>query len=160
MTRFEGLNLPQLLDLMHDLVRPGPVAWAPQTIAWVVVAVWLAAVVGLIIWSRIQHWRRNGYRREALAELRRIARQQELDQQTLAYAVATLLKRTALAAFERDKVADLYGKDWAEFLRRSSGNDKLVDRNAEALGAAAYSKVANGYELLAPARRWIEVHRA
>lgn len=160
MTRFEGLNLPQLLDLMHDLVRPEPIAWTPQTIAWAVVAVWLAAVVGLIIWSRIQHWRRNAYRREALAELRRIAGQQELDQQTLAYAVAMLLKRTALAAFERDEVADLYGKDWAEFLRRSSGNDKLVDRNAKALGAAAYSKVANGHELLAPARRWIEVHRA
>ena len=160
MTGLEGLNLPQLLDLMHDLVRPEPVAWTPQTIGWTVVAVWLVTVTGLIIWSRIQHWRRNRYRRAALAELRQIGQQQELDQQTMAYAIATLLKRTALAAFGRDQVADLYGKEWADFLRRSSRHDKLIERNADALGSAAYSQLANGHDLLAPAQRWIQVHRA
>jgi hypothetical protein len=159
MTGFEGLNLPQLLDLMHDLVRAEPVAWTPQTIGWAVVAVWLVTVTGLIIWHRIQHWRRNRYRREALAELRQIGQQQDLDQQGMAYAIATLLKRTALAAFERSQVADLYGNEWADFLRRSSGNDSLIERNADALGNAAYSKAANGQDLLVPAKRWIQVHR-
>ncbi len=160
MTGFDGLNLPQLLDLMHDLVRAEPVAWTPQTVGWAVVGVWLLAITGLVIWNRIQHWRRNRYRREALAELRQIVEQQELDQQTMAYAIAKLLKRTALAAFGRDRVADLYGKEWADFLRRSSRNDSLIERNADALGSAAYSKAADGQALLAPAKRWIQVHRA
>jgi hypothetical protein len=160
MTRFEGLNLPQLFELLHDLVRPEPIAWTPQTIGWLLVLVWAVTVCGLLIWNRIQHWRRNRYRREALAELREISAREKLDQQAMANAIATLLKRTALAAYERDQVAHLYGKDWAEFLRRSSRNDGLVGCNADALGSAAYSNAANGHDLLAPAKRWIQVHRA
>ena len=36
--RFEGLNLPQLMDLMHGLVYPDPVSWMPQTIGWQLLA--------------------------------------------------------------------------------------------------------------------------
>jgi hypothetical protein len=160
MKRFEGLNLPQLFELLNDLVRPEPIVWTPQTIGWSVVLVWALIVTGLVIWNRIQHWRRNRYRREALAELRQIDAREKLGQQAMAYAIARLLKRTALAAYERDRVAHLYGKDWADFLRRSSKNDSLVERNADALGNAAYSKVVNAHDLVAPARRWIQVHRA
>ena len=34
MKEYERLNLPQLLDLMHDLVEPEAVAWTPQTVGW------------------------------------------------------------------------------------------------------------------------------
>lgn len=159
MNPYEGLQLSQLLDRMHDLVRPEPIAWTPQTVGWAVVVLWLLAVVLLVTWHRIQVWRRNRYRREALAELRRIRAQQDLDPQSLASQVAGLLKRTALAAYPRNEVADLYGSAWAEFLCESSANDKLVNDNAEALGSAAYRRDSNGAELLAPARRWIKVHR-
>ena len=160
MNRFDGLNLPQLLDLIHDLVRPEPIAWTPQTIGWAVILVWVVVVIALVVLHRIQIWRRNKYRREALAELRQIGQQQVLDQQAMAYSIARLIKRTALAAFAREQVADLYGKDWADFLRSSSGNDQLIERNADALGDAAYARTANGQDLLAPAQRWIKVHRA
>jgi hypothetical protein len=159
MTNYEGLSLSQLLDLMHDLVRPEPIAWTPQTVGWTVVAVWLVAVVVLIIWHRIKVWRRNRYRREALAELRAISGQ-DLAPQVMASAIATLLKRTALAAYDRERVADLYGSEWADFLRRSSANDRLVNKNADALCNAAYSSSAHGPDLVKPAQRWIQVHRA
>lgn len=160
MSRYEGLSLPQLLDLMHDLVRPEPIAWTPQTVGWVVVGVWLLVIVTLLAWHRIQVWRRNRYRREALAELREIQSQQDPDPQAMASQVATLLKRTALAAYSREQVAGLYGAEWATFLRESSANDKLVGENADALGNAAYRQDANGADLIRPARRWIQVHRA
>lgn len=157
---YEGLSLSQLLDLMHDLVRPEPIAWTPQTIGWVVVGVWLLVVLIIVIWHRIQVWRHNRYRREAITELRALEAQQELAPQALASAIATLVKRTALAAYEREQVADLYGTEWAEFLRQSSANDRIVDKSAEALSNAAYTRDANGAELVKPARRWIRVHRA
>jgi hypothetical protein len=159
MNPYEGLTLPQLLDLMHDLVRPEPIAWTPQTVGWAVVAVWLVAVTAALIWHRIKVWRRDRYRREALAELRLISAQQALSPQAMASAIATLLKRTAIAAYDRDQVADLYGDKWATFLRESSAHDKLVDNNAAAMGNAAYSKDANGADLIRPAQRWIQVHR-
>jgi len=160
MTRYEGLSLPQLLDLMHDLVRPEAIAWTPQTVGWAVAGLWLLVVILMLAWHRIQVWRRNRYRREALAELQAIQAQPDLDPQSMASQIATLLKRTALAAYSREQVANLYGAEWARFLRESSSSDRLVSNNAEALGNAAYQKDANGADLLAPARRWIKVHRA
>ena len=47
--RFEGLNLPQLLDLMHELAVPEPVPWLPQTPGWWVFCGWALAVTALLI---------------------------------------------------------------------------------------------------------------
>ena len=124
MTPYEGLSLPELLALMHELVLPEPVAWTPQTVGW------------------------------------RIGSSQELDPQSMATAIAVLLKRTALAAYSREQVGKLCGSEWAQFLVQSAANDRLVADSAAALGSAAYSRDANGKELIEPARRWIQVHRA
>ena len=49
--------------------EPEPVAWTPQTVGWAVAAVWLLMVVILVARRTYLHWRRNRYRRAALAEL-------------------------------------------------------------------------------------------
>ena len=159
MTRFDGLQLSQLMDLMHDLVRPEPIAWTPQTIGWAVVGVWLLCVIVIVIGYSIRRYRRNRYRRAALAELDNL-QTTDLAPDRAAVAVATLLKRTALVAYDRSEVASLSGDDWAAFLCRTSANDPVVTEYATAISAAAYDRRANGAELIAPARRWVKVHRA
>lgn len=160
MNDYEGLNLPQLLALLNDIVRPEPVPWTPQTVGWAVVGVWLAFVFILACWSRYRHWKSNRYRREALATLKTISAQADRDSAATAERVALLLKRTALAAYSRTDVANLYGTEWAAFLCQSAGNDPLVESAAGELAAAAYRAESDGSTLIAPARRWIEVHRA
>ena len=160
MTRFEGLQLSQLLDLMHDLVRPEPIQWTPQTIGWAVVGVWLLCVIAIVLWHSIRRWRRNRYRRAALAELDKLQATIDLEPDRAAVAVATLLKRTALVAYDRSEVASLSGEAWAEFLCRTSANDPVVTEYAAAISSAAYDRRAKGAELIAPARRWVKVHRA
>lgn len=155
---FEGLNLPQLLDLMHDLVEPEPVAWTPQTVGWLVVALWLLAVLVLIARRAYLSWRRNRYRHSALAELKEIqsrARQGRASGEPL----AVLLKRTALAAYPRAAVASLYGAEWADFLRESARHDRVVETSADELASLAYARDVDVASLIKPARRWIEVHR-
>ena len=120
--RFEGLNLPQLLDLMHELVVPEAVPWFPQTPGWWVLCGWALAVTALLI--------------------------------------AEIVKRAALGAYPRARVAGLHGRDWARFLCESSGDDRQVTEAAESLASAAYRPDADGRALLQPARRWVRVHRA
>ena len=160
MSRYDGLNLPQLLELMHGLVMPEAVEWLPQTPGWWIVLGWLLAMLLLLAWQFVKRRRLNRYRREALAELRTIAARTELGPAESAQHIAALLKRTALAAYPRDDVAALYGADWARFIKESAGNDPYIADAADKLAAAAYHPDANGSELNGPAQRWIRLHRA
>lgn len=159
MNPYEGLNLPDLIALMHELVVPAPVSWLPQTPGWWVVSGWLFGVMVLgVWWLRLQR-RRNRYRRDALAELRAIEAQSELSPQESAQHIAALIKRTALIAWPRKDIASLYGADWARFLTNSANDDSQVAGAAESLAAAASRPDADGTKLAAPARRWIRRHR-
>ncbi len=158
--KYEGLNLPQLLDLMHEIVIPEHVPWVPQTDGWWVLLGWLFAVAGLCAIKYLQYRRRNRYRREALDALDGIRKTAADDPAGSAAAVAALIKRTALAAWPRERVAALYGADWAEFLVRSAGDDPAVAKGAPRIARAAYDPASNGPDLIEPARRWIRKHRA
>lgn len=160
MNPYEGLNLPDLLALMHELVRPEPVSWLPQTAGWWVLFAWLLAALAVVLGRARRRRLANRYRREAEAELRRIAASADGNPGAAAAAIAGLLKRTALAAYPRPQVASLYGAAWARFLCESSRQDPEVAAAAQQLAAAAYRQDIDGRELIRPARRWIEAHRA
>ena len=160
MSQYDGLNLPQLLDLMHGLVMPEPVPWLPQTPGWSIVLGWLVAVLLLAAWQIVKRRRRNRYRRDALAELEAIAARRDIEPAESAQRIATVLKRTALVAFPRADVAALYGKDWAKFLSETADNDAQIADAADMLATAAYRPDADPDALTRPARRWIRLHRA
>jgi len=159
-SQYDGLNLPQLLDLMHGLVVPEPVPWLPQTPGWWIVCGWLLAVLLLALRQTLKHRRRNRYRREALAALEAIAARQDIDPAESAQGIAAVIKRAALVAYPRRDVAALYGKDWARFLCESADNDPEIVEAAELLATAAYRPNADPAALTPPARRWIRQHRA
>jgi hypothetical protein len=81
------------LDKLHDFYQPSPPAWTPQTAGWYT----LFAVVGLLLIWAIVHlvrtWFANRYRRVALRELPLLQPSE----------FSALLKRTALAAWPREK---------------------------------------------------------
>jgi hypothetical protein len=160
LSRYDGLNLPELLDLLHGIVMPDPVPLRPMTPGWLILAGWLLAVLILGARYLIRLRRLNRYRREALAVLKTIEGERDLSPVESAQQIAALLKRTALAAYPRQQVASLSGKEWAQFLRESANNDRQIADAAASLAAASYRPDADGRELSAPARRWIRLHRA
>ena len=157
--RYEGLNLVDLLALVHDIVQPAAPAFVPGTAGWWVLTTWLFAMAMILTISIARRRRRNRYRRAAEAELNSIALAADEDPAANAARIAVLLKRTALAAYPRRRVASLTGPDWASFLIESSGGDSLVTARAESLAHAAYRKDVDGRELIPAARRWIRRHR-
>jgi Ca-activated chloride channel family protein len=160
MNDYEGLNLPQLLELMRGIVMPEPVSRMPEGSGWWVLLAWLAMVVTISVRALIDRRRRNRYRREAMARLEQIAASAGDDPSAAAAQIAVLLKQAALAAYPRADVASLYGEDWARFLNESASNDPLVEEASMRLATASYRPDADGRELVSPARRWIRIHRA
>ena len=102
------------LDKLHDFYQPPPPAWTPQTIGWYVVFAIAGLLVVWMIVHNIRRWFTNRYRREALRELVALPPDQ----------FSALLKRVALTAWPRERVASLSGDAWLKFLSESS-NDHL-----------------------------------
>ncbi len=98
---------PLRLADLHDIVLPpAPPLWPPAPGVWVLLG--LTLVLGFSAWRHYRsRRRRNAYRRAGLAALEgaRTARD-----------VSVVLKRVALAAWPREQVASLYGRDWIGFL--------------------------------------------
>ncbi len=156
MSEYDGLNLPQLLEKMHELVVPPPVSLLPQTDGWWVLLGWLLTLLLLGGASIGRHQQRNRYRHEALQALRNI----ELGGNLRAPGeIAAIVKRTALTVYPRTEVASLYGEAWAEFLIDTGRNDPTIRAAAPELARAAYDQSVSAETVMAGAERWIRRHR-
>jgi Domain of unknown function (DUF4381) len=149
----DAVNLVDLIDQLAEPLEPAPVSLAPQTAGWTVLAVLLALVLAWLAWRWVQRWRANAYRRAALAGLDAAGNDPA--------AIADILRRTALAAWPRDRVASLSGVDWLRFLDATGRGGGFVDGPGTALASAPYRSDAAAPTpgLGALAARWVRRHR-
>jgi hypothetical protein len=154
------------LEGLADIVVPAPVSWLPQTIGWAVVAALLAAAAVVMLWRWRRHALANRYRVEALHELAALERQLASHSRDAALVrIAELLKRTAIAAYSRDAVAQLSGAEWVAFIRQRGPQvpeeavsllDDLEYRDRRALAAMTDTELQ---AIVAATRSWIRGHR-
>jgi hypothetical protein len=151
-TKPEVVNLVDLIDRLAEPPEPAPISLAPQTVGWTVLAVLLALVLIWLAWRGVQRWRANAYRHAALAELDAAGDDP--------VAIADILRRTALAAWPRERVASLSGADWLRFLDATGGGGGFVDGPGAALVGAPYRSDAAtpAPGLGALAARWVRRH--
>ncbi|VFQ47503.1 DUF4381 domain-containing protein [Desulfoluna butyratoxydans] len=109
---------PTSLDNLHDIIPFSPQPLWPPAPGWYVIAWILAAAAAWLLITSALRWKRNRYRREALAELALINRGSPPTGDELA-PLPVLVKRTALAAYGRQTVAALTGEPWLAFLDTS-----------------------------------------
>ena len=141
------------LDKLHDYYQPAPPAWTPQTIGWYVL---FGIVALLLLWvaiHAIRRWLVNRYRREALRELAIVTPDQ----------FSALLKRTALAAWPREKVASLSGDAWLKFLSDAGATESFRSapgNRIEELALRAGSPSIEDEQILrTTVAEWIRRHR-
>jgi hypothetical protein len=144
---------PASLERLHDLVLPPPVPWWPPTLGWVIVLTALVLVVLALLLKAIIAWQANRYRREALHLLD--------DPATKPAEWSALLKRTALAVWPRDEVADLTGREWLAFLDRTAGMTAFSTGAGKTIESIAFDPKAGEItgDLKAEVRKWILHHR-
>lgn len=151
-------NLVDLLGQLRGLTAPPPVSMFPATWAWAIAALVLAALLALAAVAWLRHRRGTAYRRAALAELRALEPALTAGDAGALARLATLLRRTALAAYPRRDVAALTGAEWLAFLARTGAD---FGPAGPALAAAPYRAPPpfDGAALAEAARRWIRTHR-
>lgn len=148
---WKGLSLAELIDLLEPVPEPAPISMVPQTMGWVWLGLLLLVICAALIWMLVRRWRRDAYRRAALAELGKTAQD--------ASSLARLVRRTALAAYPRSAVASLFGDSWLTFLDEAYGGNGFSNGPGKVLATAPYQKELAGEPLRQLVKEWIKRHR-
>lgn len=145
------LNLVDLIDLLEPVPEPAPVSLWPQTAGWLWLVLLLVALVMWVVHRLLRRHRANAYRRAALEELDAANANPA--------AIAGILRRAAIAAYGRRRVAALSGEAWLNFLDDSFGGNDFCAGAGRSLAVAPYQKDVQADGLTDLAATWIRRHR-
>lgn len=147
-----GKNLIELIEMLEPAPEPAPVSMMPATAGWIWLGLLVLFAIVLLVRWLFARWRAGAYRRAALEELARAGADP--------VAIAGIVRRTALAAYPRDRVARLHGEAWLSFLDESYGGRDFSDGSGRVIASVPYAAADAGTGLANAAREWIRRHRA
>ena len=135
---------PYSLNNLRDIVIPDPPPlWPFATGLWIAIGI-VALTIGLIVWRLMIIRRRNAYRRAGLRLLHTATSTRD---------VSVIMKRVALAAFPRERVASLYADDWIAFLQETCPSVSFT------AALAGDDSASPSSEFIKVAKTWIQRHR-
>ncbi|AEV31070.1 hypothetical protein Oweho_0046 [Owenweeksia hongkongensis DSM 17368] len=143
---------------LGPLQEPADVAFTFETIGWPILAILMLILIIVFSFFQMRKYKRNQYRREALAELKKVA-SGELD---FAYSMV-LVKRTAIQAFGREKAGKLAGKEWFTFLDENAKNVSFLSVLTEIEALIYKSEIpekTTQEKIIVNAKNWISTHVA
>jgi len=145
---------PGDLSRLADLALPPLVPfWPPAAGVWIVGCAGLAAL-SVFGWQQWSRYRADAYLRAAAAELDGLAAEP-----VTAEAISAVLKRAALVAHGRERVASLTGRSWSAFLAETAPDSlQIAALTAAIAGAPAAARPVSG-EIIAQARSWLRGQR-
>lgn len=141
----QGIHLPTEVN-----------AWPLATGWWILIGLVVALLIAATMWYL--HFRRQAFRREALVLLARIEQQRDLEPLQLIDAVSALLKRVAITAHGREKVAGRSGDQWLQFLDESGKTRGFTQGPGRSLGASRFQPqlTLDAPALIGLCRDWIQ----
>lgn len=153
----QGIDLSGLRDIhLPPLPSVWPLAWGWWALAGIAVLICVA------VWLLMKKKRMNA-KKYALREIDSLCQKYAEDPHRLASELSLLLKRVALIRFPREQVAGAYGKQWREFLQKTSQKPLFNGKSAEILETVMYVPkgavtVKDAADLAKSAKEWIIEH--
>ena len=160
---------PASLQNLNDIVMPASAGWWPLATGWYVLAVLALFFLCWITYRLVTDWKTNRYRRSALSELEVLSEdiQDPAVRGTSLRKIPILLKRTALAAYPRNEVANLTGEDWFRFLNSTVKKPSFTESTFNTLNQVSYTTGAlndidsvSANALVNACRQWLKYHLA
>jgi hypothetical protein len=141
---------------LHDLYEPSPVTFRFETPGWFILAGIILLITIILIIRQVRKYIKNRYRREALHKL------EDLDNAVeMIPPLFVVLKQAAMHAFGRDKVGQLYGKEWLSFLEETGKDVRMTAYHKQITDAIYAGKEIKGDEqkaILLNAKNWVKTH--
>ena len=146
------------LKEFEEVALPETISFFPATQFWVWITGFASLVLLLYLVNRYTSWKRNKYRREALALLATIRSSSSTEAPISR--LPALLKQIAMRAYGREKVAALYGAEWISFLNSNCQDSPFDKTSGDRLLALAYqpNRPVESSALLAATEHWIRNH--
>ena len=160
---------PASLQNLNYIVLPTEISWWPLAIGWYFLFGLLLILLAWFGYRSLRFLLSNRYRREALHELQLLSEnmQNEDHLDSSLRQIPVLLKRTALTAYPRSKVASLTGKDWHRFLNSKLKSPLFTESIVSTLDTISYSTgqlsdvdTGAATALLEASRHWLKNHQA
>lgn len=153
-------NATDPLAQLKGIHLPQPVGWWPPAPGWWLVGICLLFLVIVGGFYLLKVVRRGRYRREALADLRKL-RETDQDQRGLLEAVSRLLRQVAIVKYGRTEVASLNGVKWLQFLDRTGKTEQFGNGAGKPLGTMLYQPTVkiDSDQLCQLAEAWIKEQR-
>lgn len=146
---------------LRDIHLPELISWWPPAPGWwLLTALTLALVVGIVWWLRRRLARRRSGLFLARNELQRLrtAWSEHGDPRRLTRELSTWLRRVSITLFPRREVASLTGAKWWQFLDEVAGTAVFGSEGGKLLAEAPYRASADidVERLLLLCERWLE----
>ena len=153
-----------LLENIVETTAPENISWFPQTLGWKILACVIFFTIIKQLYLAYKKYKRNAYRREALAWL---AQYQNKNDLTFYQQLPVLLRKIAISAFDRTEISQLSGNEWEQWLDEHCSKCNFSTRCPNALHHLAYSPIEPStvqneqhQEVLRQVTLWIKFHRS
>lgn len=149
-------------DSFGQLIEPPAVGFTFGAPGWYVLGVAVLFVLLLFGWLMIRHYRRNRYRRDALAYVALHEANLTENPAGATYEMNMVMKRLAISLYGRSASASLRSGQWIALLNESIGKELFDTGDSALVSEALYNgqvSVDSARKFSAKARTWISDHR-
>jgi len=129
--------------ILKDIRYPSEIDWWPLALGWWLIVFIIVLTLTFFGYKYYNQWKRNRARRLALNELKEISNNalETNDLVILSKELSTLLRRTFLAYFPRERVAGLVGESWLHFLDQGLNKKYFSEGIGRKLISMPYQKI-------------------